>query len=60
VKNEMQWTVLWFENQSKLWGERSKREDGQLPEGHKPYAIKEQKLWNSFHQKALERFSLHI
>ena len=44
MKNEMQWTVLWFENQSKLWGERPKREDGHLSEGHKPYAIKEQKL----------------
>jgi hypothetical protein len=60
VKNEMHWTVLWFQNQANLWSERSKKEDKDLPVGHKSYAIKQQKLWNAFKRKALERFGLHI
>jgi hypothetical protein len=60
VKNEMQWTILWFQNQVNLWSERSKREDITLTQGHKSYAIKQQKLWNAFKRKATERFSLHF
>ena len=60
VKHEMQWTTLWFKNQANLWTERSKKEDPNLPSGHKSYAIKQQKLWNDFHRKATERFELYI
>ena len=60
VKHEMQWTILWFQNQANLWSERSKREDGNLPLGHKSYAAKQEKLWNAFQRKALERFSLYL
>jgi hypothetical protein len=56
----MQWTVLWFEYQSTLWGDRSKREDSGLVRGHKAYSIKQQKLWNTFKRKAAERFAIHL
>ena len=60
VKNEMQWTILWFKNQAKVWGERLKQEGSHLPLGHKSYAAKQEKLWNAFERKALERFGLYI
>jgi hypothetical protein len=60
VKHEMEWTALWFKNQAELWRERSKREDGDLPPGHKSYAAKQQKLWNAFHRKAAEKFDLYL
>ena len=60
MKHEMEWTILWFKNQANLWGERSDRGDGNLPLGHKPYAIKQKKLWNAFESKASEIFKLYI
>ena len=60
VKHEMQWTTLWFQNQAKIWEERSKREDGKLPPGHRSYAAKQQKLWKAFQKKAKERFELYL
>jgi hypothetical protein len=60
VKNEMGWTILWFQNQVDTWSERSRREDGTLPSGHKSYAIKQLKLWNMFQMKAADRFSIHL
>jgi hypothetical protein len=56
----MKWTALWFKNQAELWSERSKKEDSDLPPGHKSYAAKQQKLWNAFHRKASEKFDLHL
>jgi hypothetical protein len=56
----MQWTILWFQNQVKIWSERSLEEEATLPLGHKSYAIKQKKLWNAFLAKATERFSLYI
>jgi hypothetical protein len=56
----MKWTALWFQNQAYVWSERSKREDNDLPPGHKSYAVKQQKLWNAFHKKASETFDLYI
>ena len=58
MKHEMEWTALWFKKQAELWSERSKREDNELPPGHKSYAAKQQKLWNAFHRKASEKFDL--
>jgi hypothetical protein len=55
----MGWTILWFKNQADVWSERSKREDENLPLGHKLYAIKQMKLWNSFQKNASERFGLY-
>jgi hypothetical protein len=55
----MEWTILWFQYQANLWSERSEREDENLPFGHKPYAIKQQKLWNAFQSKASEAFGLY-
>jgi hypothetical protein len=60
VKHEMEWTTLWFKNQAELWRSRLRREDSNLPAGHKSYAAKQQKLWEAFHRKSLERFSLHL
>ena len=60
VKHEMQWTILWFQHQANLWTEHSKREDVDLPMGHKAYAVKQNKLWTAFEKKALERFSLYL
>jgi hypothetical protein len=60
VKHEMQWTILWFQNQADLWRERSEREDGNLPIGHKAYAKKQQKLWNMFQKKSSERFLMYL
>ena len=60
MKHEMQWTVLWFNNQAKLWKERSEREDAVLPMGHRAYALKQKKLYNEFERKASERFALYI
>jgi hypothetical protein len=60
VKHEMNWTIRWFQNQAKIWGERSNCEDGDLPIGHKPYAVKQLKLWNAFQRKASERFMLYL
>jgi hypothetical protein len=59
VKHEMQWTVLWFENQANLWRERSERVDGIFPTGHQAYAKKQQKLWTSFRRKSFEQFALY-
>jgi hypothetical protein len=60
VKHEMYWTILWFKKQVEVWREREKTEDSKLSPGHKSYAIKQQKLWNTFHRKAAERFSVHL
>jgi hypothetical protein len=60
VKHEMNWTILWFRNQRKMWGERAKSQDESLPPGHQSYAIKQEKLWNRFETKASERFQLHL
>ena len=60
MKHEMQWTILWFQNQVNLWRERSDREDSFLPIGHKGYATKQQKIWNEFQKKASDRFALHL
>ena len=60
MKHEMEWTILWFQNQVKVWNERGKSEDSSLTPGHKPYAIKQEKLWNAFQRKATERFSMHL
>jgi hypothetical protein len=59
VKNEMQWTMLWFQNEANVWKERSEMEDDDLPKGHKAYALKQQKLWNEFLTKSSERFKLY-
>jgi len=60
VKHEMHWTTLWFQKQANVWSERSKREDENLPLGHKSYAVKQQKLWNSFQRKATEIFGIYL
>ena len=60
VKNEMQWTMLWFQNQANLWKERSEMEGDDFPVGHKAYAVKQQKLFNEFLTKSSERFKLYI
>jgi hypothetical protein len=60
VKHEMQWTIRWFQYQANLWRERSEREEGSLPIGHKAYAKKQRKLWNEFERKSSERFELYI
>ena len=62
VKNEMQWTKLWFQNQSNLWRERSKMEDDVLPIGHQTYAIKKQKIWDAFVKKsqASDSFEIYV
>ena len=60
VKHEMLWTILWFQNQANLWSERLKREDENLPLGHKYYATKKLKLWTAFQKKATERFALYL
>jgi hypothetical protein len=60
VENEMQWTLLWFQNQANLWRERGEREDSILPMGHTAYAKKQYKLWNTFQTKSSERFSLYL
>lgn len=60
VKNEMQWTILWFRHHANLWKERSERNDGNLPMGHKAYAVKQQKLYNAFAEKSFDKFSMYI
>jgi hypothetical protein len=60
VKNEMKWTMLWFQNQADIWKGRSEMEGDDLPMGHKAYAIKQQKLWKEFHTKSSEKFKLYI
>ena len=60
MKNEMQWTLLWFQKKAKLWRERSEQKGGDLPLGHKSYATKKQKLWNAFQKKAKERFGIYL
>ena len=52
--------MLWFKNQADMWRERSKREDSDLPQGHKSYATKQLKLWNTFCIKASERLDLYL
>ena len=56
----MQWTIRWFRNQVDVWSGRSKRDDGDLPLGHKSYATKQQKLWKEFEMKATARFGLYL
>ena len=60
VQKEMQWTLLWFQNQANLWRERGEREDSILPMGHTAYAKKQYKLWNTFQTKSSERFALYL
>ena len=60
VKHKMQWTVQWFQYQANLWNERSNREDGNLPLGHKSYSTKQEKLWNAFVLKASQKFGLYV
>ena len=60
VKHEMRWTTLWFKTQVELWRGRSKRDDADLPVGHKSYAAKQEKLWSAFYRKSSERFNLYL
>lgn len=60
VRHEMRWTTLWFQYQAKVWSERSKREDSNLPLGHKSYALKQEKIWSNFYAKAIGSFSICI
>jgi hypothetical protein len=60
VENEMQWTLLWFENQANIWRERAEREDSILPVGHKAYAKKQQKLWKTFQRKSSDKFAMYL
>lgn len=60
VRHEMQWTILWFQNQQTLWSERYGQEGVDFSVGHKSYAKKQQKLWGAFKRKASERFDLYL
>jgi hypothetical protein len=44
----MQWTVLWFDHQSREWTRRAMESEGQGREGHKAYAFKQVEMWNKF------------
>ena len=60
VKHEMKWMTLWFKNQADFWRERSKRQDIDLPAGHRAYAEKQNRLWNEFHRKACKKFGMSV
>lgn len=60
VKNEMEWTIIWFQNQADLWRERSEKKDSILPMGHRAYAVKQLKLWSAFQKKSSERFAMYL
>jgi hypothetical protein len=47
VKNEMKWTILWFENQSREWNDRLKG-SAKEQSGHIAYAEKQVAMWEMF------------
>lgn len=48
VKNEMRWTILWFEHQSKEWNDRLKESKKKEQWGHIAYAEKQITMWEKF------------
>ena len=56
VPHEMQWTVLWFEYQSKVWTKRATESVGQGKEGHRAYAFKQVEMWDKFSAQGRKSF----
>jgi hypothetical protein len=46
VKDEMCWTLLYFETQRSTWTDRASRSENHL--GHKAYALKQAAMWEKF------------
>jgi len=53
VKHEMHWTVLWFQDKVRMWEQKWLKAE---EPGQKAYAAKQRKIWESFQEKAEERF----
>jgi hypothetical protein len=47
VKNEMKWTILWFEHQLGEWNDRLKG-SAEEQSGHIAYAEKQVAMWKMF------------
>lgn len=56
VKNEMQWTVLWFEEKVSKWMERAERSEAEGKLGHRAYAEKQAAMWKLFVEQANQGF----
>jgi hypothetical protein len=56
VKNEMTWTVLWFENQRKRWQDRAEKSMERQQSGHACYAWKQVEMWKVFRREAESTF----
>lgn len=54
VRNEMYWTMLWFEYQKKVWEEQV---DNVEEPGHKAYAAKQMDIWQRFQNSAEKDFA---
>jgi hypothetical protein len=52
VKNEMRWTVSWFNFQTKKWTDRAEESEKIGQEGHACYAWKQGEMWRSLASKA--------
>lgn len=57
MRNEMRWTVNWFQHQRDKWKRRSRATDrlGQSA-GHRAYAEKQVHMWQQCMSKAEEAF----
>jgi hypothetical protein len=56
VTNEMKWTILWYEHQSKIWMERAMESERLEKTGHACYAWKQIEMWNKFKEAASAAF----
>lgn len=48
VKNEMKWTILWFEHQLREWNDRLAESKKEGQSGHIAYAEKQVAMWKMF------------
>jgi hypothetical protein len=53
VKNEMTWTLLWFERQEREWERRAFWAETHSMQGHRCYAEKQVIMWRKMHDAVM-------
>jgi hypothetical protein len=59
VKNEMMWTLAWFEKQEREWKRRALWAETHRMHGHRCYAEKQVIMWRKMHDTAIAEDSWH-
>ena len=61
VRNEMTWTIKWFEHHCKLWERRfTDIDDEESSDGLRCYALKQARLWKSLGERSRDLFNRSV